>query len=61
MSKSFLQRRHEKETKYDIQVQITGIGLPGGKVHWNIEVDGEDDHETAAGILERAAKVLRDK
>ena len=59
-TKSFLERRHESPD-YDIEAWITGVRLPDGKVHWNVEIDGEDDYEFAAGILERAAEVLRDK
>ncbi len=61
MTKSFLDRRHAKEAKYNIQANITGIRLPDGKIHWNVEIDGETDNETAAGILEKAAEVLRMK
>ena len=59
MSKSFLDRRHEKPD-YEIEAWITGIRMPDGMVHWSVEIEGEDDHELAAGILERAAEVLRD-
>ena len=58
MNKSFLDRRHGKP-KYHIHAYITGVGLPDGKIHWNVEIDGEDNNDAAAGILERAAKVLR--
>jgi len=58
VSKSFLDRRHEKPD-YELEAYITGVVLPDGKVHWNIEIDGADDNEMAAGILERVAKVLR--
>ncbi len=58
MGKSFLQRRHESPD-YEIEVWITGVRIPGTGIHWNVRVDGEDDSENAAGILERAAKVLR--
>lgn len=59
MGKSFLDRRHETP-EYDIEVWITGVRCPDNTVHWNVKVDGEDDPELAAGILERAAEVLRD-
>lgn len=59
MSKSFLDRRHESPD-YDIEAWITGVRCPDGMVHWNVEIEGEDDHDLAAGILERAAEVLRD-
>lgn len=58
MSKSFLQRRHEKTPKYDIQANITGIELPNGKIHWNVKIDGESDNEIAAGVLIRASEIL---
>jgi len=59
LSKSFLDRRHESPD-YDIEVWITGVLCPDGKVHWNVEVEGEDDPFEAAGILERAVEVLRE-
>lgn len=62
MKKSFMQRRHEKEPDYDIEVWITGVRHGAtGLVEWNVQVEGEDDPDVAAGILERAAEVLRDK
>ena len=60
VAKSFLDRRHESP-EYDIEAWITGVRLPDGKVHWNVQVEGEDDPVIAAGILERAAEVLRDR
>ena len=60
MPKSFLERRFESP-EYDIEAWITGVKMPNGKVFWNVEIEGEDDYELAAGILERAAEVLRDK
>ena len=61
MNKSFLQRRHESPD-YEIEAWITGVRIPGtGDVHWSVYIEGEDDEELAAGILERAAEVLRDK
>ena len=61
MSKSFLERRHESPD-YEIEVWITGVRAGNtGFVHWTIYVEGEDDCELAAGILERAVEVLRDK
>ncbi len=60
MSKSFLERRH-KRPDYDITVWITGVVLGDtGKTHWNVQVEGEDDNEMAAEMLELAAEVLRD-
>ena len=59
-TKSFLDRRHESP-EYDIEAWITGVRLPNGKTHWNVQIEGEDDCDLAAGILERAAEVLRDK
>ena len=60
MSKSFLERRFESP-EYDIEVWITGVRMPDGMVQWNVQIEGEDDMDAAAGILERAVKVLRDK
>ena len=61
MSKSFLQRRHESPD-YQIEVWITGVRLGDtGRTEWDIQIEGEDDPVSAAGILERAAEVLRDK
>ena len=61
MSKSFMERRHEKEPDYDIEAWITGVRDGAtGFVHWSVQVEGEDDCDEAAGILERAAEVLRD-
>lgn len=58
LSKSFLDRRHEKP-EYDILASITGVLLPDGQVHWHVEIDGEKRYAVAAGILENAAQVLR--
>ncbi len=60
MPKSFLQRRHEKNPDYAIEVWITGVRVGGGIAHYDVHVEGEDDPDFAAGILERAAEVLRD-
>ena len=60
MAKSFLDRRHECPD-YEIEAWITGVRLPNDEVHWNVNINGEDDCEAAAEILERAAMVLRDK
>jgi len=47
---------------YDIEVWIKGTRLgTTGDVEWDIYVEGEDDPDLAAGILERAAELLRDK
>ncbi len=60
MSKSFLQRRF-KSPDYEIEAWITGVRLgTTGDVEWYVYIEGEDDLELAAGILERAAEVLRD-
>ncbi len=55
-----IQRRHKDSPDYDVEVWITGVRVPDGMVHWNVYVEGEDDSELAAGILERAASILRD-
>jgi hypothetical protein len=61
MSKSFLERRFESPD-YDIEAWITGVRDGAtGFVYWNVQIEGEDDEDFAAGILERAAEVLRDK
>ena len=60
MSKSFLGRRF-KSPDFDIEAWITGVRMPDGMVQWNVQIEGEDDEDLAAGILERAAEVLRDK
>ena len=61
MGKSFLQRRHDSPD-YDIEAWITGIRFgTTGDVEWSVYIEGEDDPELAAGILERAAELLRDK
>lgn len=61
MPKSFLERRSETPD-YDIEAWITGtlVGTTG-LVEWRIHIEGEDDPDIAAGILERAVEVLRDK
>lgn len=64
MGKSFDERRLEKchETPdYEIEAWITGVSMPDGFVQWSVQIEGEDDCDLAAGILERAAEVLRDK
>lgn len=35
--------------------------MPDDMVLWDVQIEGEDDEDLAAGILERAAEVLRDK
>lgn len=61
MSKSFMQRRFETPD-YAIEVWITGVKHGAtGFVNWDVHVEGENDPIEAAGILERAAEVLRDK
>ena len=62
MSKSFLQRRLEAQPPdYDITVWIRGHRDGDTGFAWyNVYVEGEDDFDFAAGILERAAEVLRD-
>ena len=60
-TKSFAARRHESPD-YEIEAWITGVRLgTTGKVEWRVYIDGEDDSELAANILERAVEVLRDK
>lgn len=59
MSKSFLARRHENPDM-EIEAWITGVHIGNGLVHWAVTIQGEDDEALAAGILERAAEVLRD-
>ncbi len=60
MSKTFEQRRM-KSPDYEIEVWIRGVRHgDSGLVAWEVQVEGEDDKEIAAGILERAAEVLRD-
>ncbi len=58
MLKSFIERRHEKPD-IEIEVWITGVNVGADGVHWNVNVNGEDDCNAAAEILERAAQVLR--
>ena len=59
MGKSFLQRRHDSPD-YHIEAWITGVRLGDtGRVHWNIQIEGEDNSELAAEILDRVAIVLR--
>ena len=60
VTKSFLDRRYESPD-YEIEAWITGVRMPDGMVHWSVQIEGEDDCDLAAGILERAAEVLRDK
>ena len=63
-TKSFLERRLERrheDPEYDIEAWITGVRMPDGLVQWSVNIEGEDDCDIAAGILERAAEVLRDK
>ena len=55
-----MERRH-KSPDYEIEAWITGVRMPNGKVYWNFEIDGAEDNEKAAGILERVVEILRDK
>lgn len=52
---------YKGEPDYDIDVWITGVRTGSNDVLWKVEVEGEDDCIVAAGILERAAEVLRDE
>ena len=56
-----LERRLDKNPDFDIEVWIRGVHVGDGMVLWSVNVEGEDDEDEAAGILERAAEVLRDK
>lgn len=61
MGKSFKDRRLSNP---DIELEVWVRGVhhgDSGMVDWDVTVVGEDDPEIAAGILERAAEVLRDK
>lgn len=59
--KSFKERRFKKPD-WQITARIAGVKLgTTGETEWNIDIEGEADLETAAGILERAAEVLRIK
>ena len=63
-TRSFAERRTLKRHEtpdFDIFARITGVRQPDGMVDWNVNIQGEDDEDEAAGILERAAEVLRDK
>lgn len=63
-TKTFEQRRRasrRESPEYEIEAWITGALMPDGEVRWTVQIEGEDDEERAAGILERAAEVLRDK
>ena len=53
-------RRRKVTPDYDIEVWITGVRVAGDQTSWKVVVEGENDNEIAAGILERAAEVLRD-
>ena len=57
-TKSLLERR---KPVFEITAWISGVRMPEGMIHYTVEIDGEDDEQFAAGILERAAEVLRDK
>jgi hypothetical protein len=58
--KSFEDRMFKNPT-YSIVATISGIRHGDtGQIMWRVEIDGEDDKDLAAGILERAAEVLRD-
>lgn len=52
--------RKPSDPEYDIVARVTGTRDGHGKTRWYVEVDGTDDNELAAGILERAVEVLRD-
>ncbi len=55
-----MQRRLDNPD-YSIEAWITGVKQGStGLVAWDVYIEGEDDCELAAGILERAAEVLRD-
>lgn len=62
MPKSFRERRFEKPL-YEITAHITGVKHGDtGLIDWHVHVEGDDvDAESAAGMLERAAEVLRDE
>jgi len=54
-------KRRKKQPAYAIEARISGRYESDGCVRWDIEIDGEGDCIVAAGILERAAEVLRDE
>jgi len=54
-----VKRKHETQPDIEIEAWITGVRCPGRQMDWNVTVSGEDDPAEAAGILERAAEVLR--
>jgi len=60
MAKSFLDRRH-KSPDYELEAWISGVRLPDNEVHWVVQIEGEDNCDIAADILERAIIVLRNK
>ncbi len=53
-------RRLKNVPDFSLDIWITGVRVGDGLVLWDIEIEGEDDVELSAGILERAAEVLRD-
>ena len=44
-----------------MQLNITGVRLPNGKVNWCLMSDTEYDNETIAAILERVLQVMKDE
>ena len=60
MPKSFSERRLENPD-FEIEVWIRGVkDSTSGDVFLKVIIEGEDDSLRAAGILERAAELLRD-
>ncbi len=62
VSRTLLERRLDKNPDYDLEVWIRGVTIgKTGMVHWDVTWAGEDDCDLVAGMLERAAEVLREK
>ena len=57
-------RRHKRSPDYELSLSVTGVRLgPDSRdtdVQWKVYVDGSDDAEYVAGILERVIEVILD-
>ena len=60
LSSEFVAKRHENPD-YELDIHLTGVRLPDGKVNWNVHARGKDaqDPKVVAQIFEKAAIILR--
>lgn len=58
MASEFITKRHENPD-YELDVHITGVQVPNGKINWNVHIKGEQSSEALADIFDKVVTVLR--